>query len=113
MSSPSEDARQVVLVFCNAPDAETARDIARRLVEDGVAACVNVGAPVLSIYRWKGEVESADEIPLFIKTTAARQRAVQETIARLHPYEVPEIIAVPVTEGLPAYLDWVRQETKN
>jgi len=113
MSLSPEAAREVVLMFCNTPDAETARRIAGRLVEDGLAACVNVGAPVLSIYRWKGEVESADEIPLFIKTTAARQRAVQETIARLHPYDVPEIIAVPVTEGLPAYLEWVRQETKN
>lgn len=110
---PSAAAQEVVLVFCNAPDVETARGIARRLVDDGMAACVNVGAPILSIYRWKGEVESADEIPLCIKTTAARQRAVQEAIARLHPYDVPEIVVVPVIEGLPAYLDWVRQETKN
>ncbi|OVZ60380.1 divalent-cation tolerance protein CutA [Pigmentiphaga sp. NML080357] len=113
MSLSRHDADEVVLVLSNAPDAETAQRIARRLVEGGQAACVNVGAPMRSIYRWQGEVESADEIPLFIKTTAARLQAVREAIAGLHPYEVPEIIAVPITEGLPAYLDWVRQETQN
>ena len=109
----SHRADDAVLVLSNAPDAEAARRIASHLVQERLAACVNVGAPVRSIYRWEGNVESADEVPLFIKTTAARLPAVQEAIARLHPYEVPEIIAVPLTEGLPAYLDWVRQEVRD
>jgi len=105
---PSDD---VVLVVSHAPDLLLAKRIAHVLVEDGLAACVNLGAPVLSIYAWQGGIEGADEIPMWIKTTAARQEALVQALARLHPYEVPEILAIPVCGGLPAYLDWVRAET--
>lgn len=107
---PAGDA--VLLMLCNAPDAGVAERIAQELVARGLAACVNVGAPVLSIYRWQGAVERAEEVPLFIKTVQARREAVQDAIAGLHPYDVPEIVALPITHGLPAYLEWVRQETQ-
>jgi len=101
----------IVLVISNAPDLLLAKRIAHVLVEDGLAACVNLGAPVLSIYRWEGEIEGADEIPVWIKTTAGRQQAVVQALARLHPYEVPEIIVVPVIGGSASYLDWVRAQS--
>ncbi len=101
----------VILVFTNAPDEMLAKRIAHVLLEDGLAACVNLGAPGLSMYRWEGQIEGAQEIPMQIKSTRAMQARLLEAIARLHPYDVPEIIVVPVTAGLPAYLDWVRAET--
>ncbi len=100
----------IVLVISNAPDLLLAKRIAHVLVEDGLAACVNLGAPVLSIYRWQGEIEGADEIPMWIKTTAGQQQAVVRALACLHPYEVPEIIVVPVIGGSAPYLDWVREQ---
>ncbi|MEI2417146.1 divalent-cation tolerance protein CutA [Orrella sp. JC864] len=103
---------QVVLLFSNAPDLLLAKRIAHVLVEEGLAACVNLGAPMLSIYGWKGQVQADSEIPMWIKTTAGRCEAAIETLARLHPYEVPEAIAVPVSQGLPAYLDWVRAQAQ-
>jgi periplasmic divalent cation tolerance protein len=106
---PSAD--DIVLVFSNAPDMLLAKRIAHETIERGLAACVNLGAPMLSIYSWKGEVEGAEEVPMTFKTTVARQEALIAALVDLHPYEVPEIVVVPVTGGLPAYLDWVRQET--
>ncbi|MVW71292.1 divalent-cation tolerance protein CutA [Bordetella sp. 15P40C-2] len=100
----------IVLVISNAPDLLLAKRIAHVLVEDGLAACVNLGAPVLSVYRWQGQIEGADEIPMWIKTTSGRQDAVIQALGRLHPYDVPEILVVPVLGGHAAYLDWVRQE---
>ncbi|WP_026639668.1 divalent-cation tolerance protein CutA [Bordetella petrii] len=100
----------IVMVISNAPDLLLAKRIAHVLVEDGLAACVNLGAPVLSIYSWKGEIEGADEIPMWIKTTAGRQQALIDALSRLHPYDVPEIIVVPVIGGSPAYLSWVREQ---
>ncbi|MCD0503901.1 divalent-cation tolerance protein CutA [Bordetella petrii] len=102
----------IVLIISNAPDLLLAKRIAHVLVEDGLAACVNLGAPILSIYCWQGEIEGADEIPMWIKTSAGRQQAVVQALARLHPYEVPEIIVVPVIGGSEPYLDWVRQQSK-
>jgi periplasmic divalent cation tolerance protein len=101
----------VVLVIANAPDVLLAKRIASVLVEDGLAACVSLGAPLLSIYTWEGKVEDAEEIPLTIKTTFGRQDEVVQALAKMHPYEVPEILVVPVLDGLASYLDWVRQET--
>lgn len=100
----------VLLVFSTAPDLELARKIAQHLVEHRLAACVNVLAPCQSIYSWEGGVEDATEIPLLIKTTAARYGMLEEAIHSLHPYEVPEIVALPVSHGLPAYLGWVDRE---
>ena len=101
----------VLVVLSNAPDAERARAIARTLVDERLAACVNVLAPCHSVYRWQGEVESADEVPLLIKTTRARYAELQATLAEAHPYELPEIVAVPLEAGLPGYLAWVAAET--
>ena len=82
------------------------------LVTHRVAACVNVLAPCHSIYRWQGVVEKADEIPLLIKTTAVNYARVEEIVRAQHPYDVPELIAIPITHGLPAYLDWLATETE-
>jgi len=101
----------VVLVISNVPDSALAERMGQALVEDGLAACVNIGAPVLSIYRWNGNMETAEEIPLWIKTTASRQQALVEALAKMHPYEVPEILVVPVVGGSAAYLQWVRDCT--
>jgi periplasmic divalent cation tolerance protein len=102
----------VILVFSNAPDRATAERIAIALVAEGVAACVNVLAECNSVYRWKGGIEHADEIPLLIKTTSEAYPRLESELRKLHPYEVPEIIAIPVNIGLPAYLDWVKTETR-
>jgi periplasmic divalent cation tolerance protein len=98
---------EVLLLLCNAPDAECARSIAERLVGAGIAACVSIGSPVESVYRWQGNVERAHEIPLAIKTTRERYDAVEREILALHPYEVPEVISIRIDGGLPAYLAWV------
>ena len=100
-----------LLVLTNCPDEESANAIALALVEARLAACVNILPRVQSIYRWQGAVESATEIPLFIKSTAANYPALEATIRNRHPYQVPEIIALPVTHGLSAYLDWIASET--
>ncbi len=102
---------ETLLVLTNCPDEETANSIALAVVEAQLAACVNIMPRVQSIYRWQGVVESATEIPLFIKSTAANYPALEKLIAGLHPYETPEIIALPITQGLPAYLNWVAAET--
>ena len=102
---------ETLLVLTNCPDEETANSIALAVVEAKVAACVNILPCVQSIYRWQGVVESATEIPLFIKSTAANYPALEKLIAGLHPHEIPEIIALPISQGLPAYLNWVAAET--
>ncbi len=99
------------LVITNCPDEETANRIALAVVEAKFAACVNILPRVQSIYRWQGAVESAVEVPLLIKTTAAAYPALEAAIRESHPYDVPEIIALPITAGLPAYLNWLAAET--
>jgi periplasmic divalent cation tolerance protein len=106
----SRHAPRVLLVLTNLPDADTAQVLAAAVVEAGLAACVNILAPCVSVYRWQGVVETAAEIPLLIKTTAAAYPALEAAIRARHPYELPEIIAVPVERGLPGYLDWVTTE---
>jgi periplasmic divalent cation tolerance protein len=101
-----------LLVLSNLPDRASADRLAQALVERRLAACVNILAPCRSVYRWEGAVESAEEYPLLIKTTADRYPAVEEAIRGLHPYELPEIIAVPLSAGLPGYLQWVVDETR-
>ena len=102
-----------LMVLTTMPDAESAERLASRLVEAGLAACVNVGPEVVSVYSWKGEMQRGSEVQLTIKTVAARYNELEEALTRSHPYEVPEILAVPVANGLPAYLDWVKQCTSN
>jgi periplasmic divalent cation tolerance protein len=100
-----------IIVITNLPDRESATRLAHTLIEHGQAACVNVLAPCVSIYHWEGKTESAEEVPVLIKTTRDRYADVERTILALHPYELPEIVQVPVAGGLPAYLDWISDET--
>ena len=102
----------VVLVLTNAPDLLLAKRIAHLLIEEGLAACISLGAPVLSIYSWEGDVQGADEIPLTIKTTWGQQEALIKRLVELHPYDVPEALVVPVVAGFQPYLDWVRDLTQ-
>ncbi|MBP5985885.1 MAG: divalent-cation tolerance protein CutA [Azonexus sp.] len=102
---------ETLLVITNCPDEESANAIALAVVEARLAACVNILPRIQSVYRWQGAVESATEIPLFIKATVANYPALEKTIQECHPYDVPEIIALPITQGLPAYLNWVAEET--
>ncbi len=106
------EAAAVLLVITNLPDRASAEKLAGALVAQRLAACVNILAPCLSVYRWEGEVESGEEHPVLAKTTTDRYEALQAAIRANHPYELPEIIAVPVGCGLPEYLDWVTQETR-
>lgn len=108
----SKTGGQILLIFTNLPDAPSAEALATTLVSERLAACVNMLAPCRSVYRWQGEIESAQEVPLLIKTTTERYAAVEEAIRSAHPYELPEIIAVPVAQGLPDYLGWVVTETR-
>ena len=101
-----------LLVLTNLPNAEAAQTLATLLVDERLAACVNILAPARSVYRWNGEIEQAEEVPLLIKTTAARYAALESAILSHHPYDLPEIIAVPIAFGLPEYLSWVAAETK-
>lgn len=102
----------VLIVLTNCPDTEVADRLARTLVEQRLAACVNRLPAVNSVYRWQGAVERAIEVPLLIKSTRERLPEIQEVVRALHPYEVPEIVAIPVVAGLPAYLRWVVDETQ-
>lgn len=102
---------ETLLVITNLPDAYSAHALAGALVEARLAACVNILAPCRSVYRWQGRTENAEEVPVLIKTTAARYAALEAAIRARHPYELPEIIAVPVDRGLPEYLAWVISET--
>ena len=98
-------------MISNLPNVESAQKLATLLVEQRLAACVNVLPPCTSVYRWQGKVETASEIPLLIKTTRERYAALESTIRAHHPYELPEIIAVSLSAGLPAYLEWIKTET--
>lgn len=105
-----QDEIRIVYVTC--PDPGTGEDIAGRLVAEHLAACVNVVPGLRSVYRWRGKIEVDDEVLLLIKTAVARFEALRERVRELHPDEVPEIVAVPVTQGLESYLQWVRDETR-
>ena len=100
-----------LIVITNAPDRDVALRIAHALVERKLAACVNILAECISVYRWNDQLETATEVPLLIKTRAAIYDEVEAAIRSLHPYELPEIVAVPITDGSAAYLDWIIAET--
>ena len=102
-------SEKIVLLLCNAPTA-CAADLARAVVGERLAACVNLLPEVQSVYHWQGQLESAREIPLLCKTTRAALPALIDTLTALHPYEVPEMLAWPISDGLPAYLNWVADE---
>jgi len=104
-------ADAALLVLTQMPDHASAQALARALVESRLAACVSVGAPVDSLYHWDGQIENAREVPVTIKTRRERYAAVEAAILAGHPYELPEILAVPILHGLERYLDWIRAET--
>ncbi|MES1981412.1 MAG: divalent-cation tolerance protein CutA [Pseudomonadota bacterium] len=104
-------ATEVLLVFTNLPDRGHAERLAQAIMESRAAACVNILADCSSVYRWRDKVESAQETPVLIKTTHVAYPRLEAVIRAHHPYELPEIIAVPVELGYPAYLQWVGQET--
>lgn len=101
----------VVQLFTTLPRREQADEMARQLVDSRLAACVQVLGPLGSTYRWEGKLEQAEEWLLIAKTTAARQTALQEAVLKTHPYDVPEVLIVPVVAGNPRYLEWVQSET--
>ncbi len=102
---------QILIVMSNAPDKATAHALARALTEAKLAACVNVLPGVQSVYRWQGQIEQTDEVALLIKTTRQNYAQLQQLLVSAHPYDVPELIAWPITEGYAPYLHWVATET--
>ena len=102
----------IIAVLTNLPDSESAFNLARILVRGRLAACVNVLAPATSFFRWEGRDEEASEVPVIIKTTRERYPELEIAIRANHPYELPEIIALPIELGLENYLGWVADECK-
>ena len=100
------------MVFNTCPDQETAKCIAALLVENGLAACVNIIPGLQSVYLWKGQVETDNECLLVIKTRADRYEALEQAIRENHPYELPEVVGVPINAGLPGYLAWIDEVVK-
>jgi periplasmic divalent cation tolerance protein len=100
-----------LLVHCTCPDPEIGRELAGGLLQDRLAACVSIISGVTSVYSWKGQIQQDTECLLLIKTTARRYPPLERALRERHPYELPEIIAVPIEQGLPAYLHWVEECT--
>jgi periplasmic divalent cation tolerance protein len=100
-------AENMLLAFSTFPDTEIARRISNQLVSESFAACANILPAIESIYRWKSKIEAGNETLVLFKLSEDRQSAFQEKLRSLHPYDVPEIIFVPVANGLPEYLRWV------
>jgi periplasmic divalent cation tolerance protein len=105
-------ATDLLLVYCTCPDSESAESISRKLVEQGAAACVSRLSGVTSTYLWQGIIETSAEILLLIKSSNKQYPELEKIIVSLHPYELPEIIAVSVDQGHPDYLHWVKQCTE-
>ncbi|MFQ6372672.1 divalent-cation tolerance protein CutA [Shewanella sp. YIC-542] len=103
---------EFLLVFCSCPDHNTALQLARTLVNEGLVACAQLSAPVTSVYRWQGDTCESHEISLQLKCLAAAYPQLQQRVLQLHPYEVPELIAVDIQQGLPAYLHWIKDNTR-
>lgn len=101
-----------ILVITNLPDEASAQTLAERIITERAAACVNRLSACHSTYYWQGKVETANEIPLLVKTTTSAYPRLEKLIFDAHPYELPEIITLPITGGLPAYLNWVSEESK-
>lgn len=109
--APTYDDAKAVLVTTTHDDRGAASDLAHSAVEARVAACAQVSSPVRSVYRWEGKVESATEWIVTFKTSAERWPALREHLLSAHAYDVPELVVTPITDGLPAYLDWLVEET--
>lgn len=104
---------KALLVLTNLPDRAIAERLAEALIAKRLAACVNILAPCRSVYRWQGAVQHDEEHPMLIKSTEARFAELEAEIRALHPYELPEIVAVPIERGLAGYLAWVAEETSS
>lgn len=104
-------AEESLLVLCTAPDAETGARLARGLVQERLAACANLIPGLRSFYTWEGEVQDDAEVQLLVKTRRGRLDEIERWLSDNHPYDVPEIIALPITGGSNAYLDWLQNET--
>lgn len=102
---------EVIIVITNFPDKKSASAFAQTLIDERQAACVNILSACTSFYRWQNTMESSEEFPVFIKTQKKHYNRVEELINIMHPYELPEVIIVPVIGGLPAYLQWINTET--
>ena len=100
-----------IMVLTTLPDRAAAEALARELLATRLAACVHIGAALHSLYHWQGKIETADEIPVAIKTRAELYTKVEHAVRQRHPYELPEIVAVPFVHGWAPYLDWIVQET--
>jgi len=107
-----ERDEQALLVLCTAPaTGDVAAELARGLVESRLAACVNLMGPLRSFYRWQGQLQSESELQLVIKTRRPRYPELERWLTEHHPYEVPEILAVEIAAGAPAYLGWLAEQT--
>ena len=100
------------MIYVTVPDAETGVELARTLVGERLAACGNLIPGIRSIYRWKGEICDDGELLLLLKSTASRFDALRDRVVALHPYDCPEVLAVPVVAGHPEYLDWLAAQTE-
>ena len=112
LSSDTTEHADIYLTYCTCPDSAIAEGVAQALVNEGLAACVHCLPSGLSIYRWQGQIEQTRECTLLIKAPAVNYPALEARIRALHPYELPEVIAVPLSAGLPEYLDWNRESAK-
>jgi periplasmic divalent cation tolerance protein len=108
---PRTAAQSPLLVLTTFPERTAAEALARELLAARLAACIHIGATVHSLYHWKGEIETGEETPMAIKTRAGLYSRLETAIRSRHPYELPEIIAVPISHGLPEYLGWIAAET--
>lgn len=112
MTGPEVHVDELRTMLMTAPDLETGEAIARRVVEERLAACANVVPGVSSIFRWEGEVQEAREVLVILKTTEERAAELSQRIVELHPYDVPEVLALPVSSGFEPYLEWVRTSSE-
>ena len=101
-----------LIVLSTYPDVDSAKTLARHLVSQGLAACCNIVPAVTSIYSWNAELQEDTECLVVIKTSIARSEAIQNTISREHPYDLPEIVCLPITDGSERYLQWIAQQTQ-
>ena len=102
-----QNQAEYMLVLTTCPDSQVAQFIAGKIVDAKLAACVNIVPKIISVYEWQGKKEQSEESLLFIKTTQDKYTALQKCIVNEHPYELPEVIAVPISKGLPDYLAWI------
>lgn len=113
MTVPRKSARKVLVILVTTENQEEAVKIGEKMVHAKLAACANILPGIQSIYRWKGKVSKAQEVLLILKSTKPRYRALEKAIKEMHAYDIPEIIALPVTEGFDRYIGWVCRETRS